>query len=100
MTGILLVGRTPDEAAKLTEELEADGVQLFGVMNADEVLDRLEHEAIDLVVVAGVVQDADRHEICTVIASIRDELCIHLKDRASGPEGMLPFLRGIIKGFT
>ena len=38
-----------------------------------------------------------RGEIVTAIAGRRPDICIHLKDRASGPEGLVPFVERVVR---
>jgi hypothetical protein len=39
-----------------------------------------------------------RGDLIGVIAAIRPEISIHLKDRESGPEGMAAFVRKVVNG--
>ena len=99
MSNILLVGRLPGIVENMTKEIRMPNVSLYGATNAKEIRTQLEGQSIDLVIMGGGLDDDQRGELCKLIMSIRDDLCIHLKDRASGPGGMANFIKGVIKGF-
>lgn len=72
-------------------------VHRLGAHNQDEVIEQLVAEPrIACVVMGAGLDDRTRGNLIGVIASRRPDLCIHLKDRASGPEGMGPFVARIV----
>ena len=95
---VLLVGRLPDVVRTVARELEDLPIQWLGAHNRDEVIAQLEAEpAIRSVVVGAGLDDETRGELVGVIAARRPDLCIHFKDRSSGPAGMAPFARRIVE---
>ncbi len=99
MTRILLLGRLHAIVDELTQELEAPGVGFVGATKAEEARAQL-GDSIDLVVMGGGLDDGQRTELCKLIWSLSDNLTIHIKDKASGPQGMAPFVGNVIKGFV
>ncbi|WP_138466572.1 hypothetical protein [Poseidonocella sp. HB161398] len=94
---ILLVGRLPAVVETVARELEDLPVQWLGAHDRDEVAAQLEREpGIATVVMGAGLDDRTRGELIGVIASRRPDLCIHLKDRASGPGGMAAFVRRVL----
>ena len=95
---VLLVGRLPDVIRNVAKELEDLPIQWLGAHNRSEVIAQLEAEPnIRSVVVGAGMDDAARGELIGVIAARRPDLCIHFKDRASGPQGMAPFARRVVE---
>ncbi|BBU57225.1 hypothetical protein KU6B_34900 [Mameliella alba] len=94
---VLLVGRLPAVVETVARELEDLPVQWLGAHNRDEVVSQLESEPdIATVVMGAGLDDRVRGDLIGVIAGLRPDLCIHVKDRASGPAGMAPFVRGVV----
>ncbi|MCL5776009.1 hypothetical protein M1105_03205 [Limibaculum sp. FT325] len=95
---VLLVGRLPNIVANVARELEHLPVQWLGAHNREEVIRQLEAEPrIESVIMGAGLDDAIRGELIGVIARRRPDLCIFVKDRASGPEGMAPFVRRLVE---
>ena len=94
---VLLVGRLPRVVENVASRLEDLPIQWLAAHDRDEVARQLEAEPnIRSVVVGAGLDDEVRGELIGVIAARRPDLCIHLKDRASGPEGMAPFVRRVV----
>ena len=95
---VLLIGRLPTVVETVARELEEFPVQWLGAHNREEVIAQLEREpGIAVVVMGAGIDDRLRGELIGVIASHRPDLCIHVKDRASGPSGMAPFVRRVVQ---
>ncbi|MFD0978987.1 hypothetical protein [Tropicimonas aquimaris] len=95
---VLLVGRLPDVVNTVARELEDLPIQWLGAHSREEVIAQLEAEPnIRSVVVGAGLDDAVRGDLVGVIASRRPDLCIHFKDRLSGPAGMAPFARRVVE---
>lgn len=95
---VLVVGRLPDVVQNVARQLEDLPVEWLGAHTIAEVAAQLDAEpAIHSVVVGAGLDDMIRGELVGVIASRRPDLCIHFKDRASGPKGMAPFVRRIVE---
>ncbi|SDF28350.1 hypothetical protein [Limimaricola pyoseonensis] len=94
---ILLVGRLPGVVETVARELEDMPVEWLGAHDRDEVERQLEAEpAIACVVIGAGLDDRIRGELIGVVAARRPDVTIHLKDRASGPAGMAPFVRRVV----
>ena len=95
---VLLVGRLPDIMRNVIRELEDLPIQWLGAHDREEVVTQLEAEPnIQCVVMGAGLDDAVRGDLIGVIAARRPDLCIHVKDRASGPAGMAPFARRVVE---
>jgi hypothetical protein len=95
---VLLVGRLPNVIANVAKQLEDLPVEWLGAHNREEVIRQLEMEPrIACIVMGGSLDDAIRGDMIGVIAKRRPDLCIHVKDRDSGPEGMAPFVRRMVE---
>lgn len=96
---VLLVGRLPGVIGDIAQKLQDLPVEWLGAHNRDEVIRQLESEpGIVCVAMGAGLDDAIRGELIGVIASRRPDVPIHLKERSSGPDGMAPFVRGVVEG--
>jgi hypothetical protein len=96
---VLLVGRLPGVVGDIAERLEDMPVRWLGAHDRGQVVRQLESEPeIGCVVMGAGLDDGIRGELIGVIASIRPDVSIHLKDRTSGPEGMADFVRRVVGG--
>src|SRR4051812_27869193 len=74
--------------------LEDMPIRWLGAHNRAEVIQQLDTEpGIACVVMGAGLDDTVRGDLVGVIAARRPDITIHLKDRASGPDGLLPFTR-------
>ena len=95
---VLLVGRLPDVISNVARQLEDLPIQWLGAHDRDEVIHQLDAEpGIRAVVMGAGLDDTIRGELIGVIAARRPDICIHLKDRASGVPGMAPFVRRVVE---
>jgi hypothetical protein len=93
---VLLVGKLPGIVGHLADELDDLPIRWLGAHDHGEVVYQLEHEAgIALVIMGAGLDDSIRGDLAGIIAATRPDLTIHLKDRASGPEGMADFVRRV-----
>jgi hypothetical protein len=96
---VLLVGKLPGIVGHLADDLEDLPVRWLGAHDHGEVVRQLESEpGIVCVVMGAGLNDDVRGDLIGVIAAIRPEISIHLKDRESGPEGMAAFVRKVVNG--
>ncbi len=95
---VLLVGRLPSVVENVAIQLEDLPILWLGAHDRDEVIRQLDAEPnIRCVVIGAGLDDKIRGDLIGVIAARRPDLCIHLKDRSSGPEGMAPFVRRVVE---
>ena len=94
---VLLVGKLPGIVGHLADQLEDMPIRWLGAHDHGEVVRQLETEpGIACVVMGAGLDDGVRGDLIGVIASIRPDLTIHLKDRSSGPDGMPAFVRPVV----
>ena len=94
---ILLVGKLPGVVGDIARQLSDMHVEWLGAHDRSEVIRQLEGEPrIACVVMGAGLDDSVRGDLIGVIASRRPDLTIHLKDRASGSEGIAPFARKVV----
>lgn len=95
---VLLVGRLPHVIGNVARQLEHLPIQWLGAHNQEEVIRQLRAEPrIACVIMGAGLDDRIRGDLIGVIAAHRPDLCIHLKDRASGPEGLVPFVTRVVE---
>ena len=99
MKNILLLGRLASIVDKLTDELSNENVLIHGATNAKEAVQQLDSHTINIVVMGGGLDDDIRAELCQLIWSKREDLTIHIKDRASGPSSMADFIKRTAEAF-
>ncbi len=94
---VLLVGKLPGIVGHLADELEDLHIRWLGAHDHGEVVAQLQKEpGIACVIMGAGLDDSIRGDLVGVIASIRPDISIHLKDRSSGPSGMAPFVRRVV----
>lgn len=94
---VLLIGRLPNVIGDVARQLEHLPIEWLGAHDHAEVVRQLETEPrIACIIMGAGLDDAVRGDLIGVIASLRPDLCIHLKDRASGPEGLMPFVERVV----
>ena len=95
---ILLVGRLPYVIGEVARELADLPVEWLGAHDRAEVIRQLDAEPrIECVIMGGGLPDSVRGELVGVIAERRPDICIYIKDRTSGPAGMVPFVRRLVE---
>ena len=97
MQSIILAGRLPSIVNNLTQQLSRDDVRFLGATNAAELATHLDNPDVSAVIMGGGLEDAVRTELCLLVWSSRDDLPIHIKDRASGPAGMADFVASVLE---
>lgn len=96
---VLLVGQLRDVIGATAQELEDLPVQWLGAHTREEVLAQLGAEPnIACVIIGGTMDDQLRGELVTLIAGLRGDIPIHVKDRASGPSAFCAFVRRVVEG--
>ena len=94
---VLLIGKLPHVIGNVARELDHLPIEWLGAHDHPEVVRQLETEPrICCVIMGAGLDDQIRGDLIGVIAALRPDLCIHLKDRASGPYGLVPFVERVI----
>jgi len=98
---VLLVGKLPGVVGSIARELEDMPIRWLGAHDHGEVVRQLETEpGIECVVMGGSLDDTIRGDLVSMIAQIRPDLTIHVKDRTSGPDAMTDFVRRIVEAMV
>ncbi len=95
---VLLIGRLPHVIGNVAKELQHLPIEWLGAHDHAEVVRQLETEPrISCVIMGAGLDDRIRGDLIGIIAELRPDLCIHLKDRASGPDGLVPFVARVVE---
>jgi hypothetical protein len=94
---VLLIGRLPHVIGNVARQLDHLPIEWLGAHDHAEVVRQLENEPrIACVIMGAGLEDDIRGDLIGVIAALRPDVCIHLKDRASGSEGLVPFVERVV----
>ena len=95
---VLLIGRLPKVIGNVARQLDHLPIEWLGAHDHAEVVRQLEAEPRIACVIMGAGLDDDiRGDLIGIIASLRPDVCIHLKDRTSGPDGLVPFVQRVVQ---
>lgn len=97
---VLIVGRMPD-IGRVTKQLNHLPIQWLGAHDHGEVVRQLDTEPrIECVIMGAGLDDKIRGDLVGLIAQMRPDVCMHLKDRTSGPEGLAPFVERVVENLV
>jgi DNA-binding response OmpR family regulator len=94
---VLLVGRKAIVLDDVREGLAVQDVTLFSATTLDDVRKVLDEHAIDMVIMGAGIDLDTRLQIVRHIFEASSSTTVHLKDRDSGPQGFLPFVKGLLE---
>lgn len=98
---VLLLGRTQfDEEATRSSIDPALDVEILTANSLNDVRDALSKHDIDVVIVGAGLDETTRVDVVRHVITASPTTTVHLKDRASGREGMMPFVNGVLTGLT
>jgi hypothetical protein len=95
---ILLLGRTAIVIGDAQQQLCMPDIQLFGGTGIEDVRSTFAQANIDHVFMGAGIDLETRLQIVREIFQLSDTTTVHMKDRASGPQGFLPFVRAVLRG--
>jgi hypothetical protein len=95
---VLLLGRRGVVIDEIKERLRPAGVRLIGGTNLDDVQAAFAQTRIDHVIMGAGIDLEARLEIIREIFQRSDTTTVHMKDRATGPDGFLPFIAAVLRG--
>lgn len=95
---VLLLGRTGFVLDEVQRQLQMPDVQFFAGTGIEAVRSVFAKENIDHVIMGAGLDLDIRLEIVREVFQLSDTTTVHMKDRAAGPEGMLPFVRSVLSG--
>ncbi|WP_204115652.1 hypothetical protein [Shimia biformata] len=95
---VLLVGKLRRVIDDIPRQLDHLPVNWLGAHDHAEVMRQLDTEpGIACVVIGGSLPDDIRGDLVSLIATRRPDICIHVKDRASGPDAMAAFVEKVVR---
>ncbi len=95
---VLLIGKLRQVIGSVPQQLDHLPVNWLGAHDHAEVMHQLDHEPnIACAIIGGSLPDDVRGDIVAMIASQRPDICIHVKDRASGPDAMADFVERVVR---
>lgn len=95
---VLLLGRTAFVLGQVQQQIQAQHVTLFAGTRLEDVREAFDTAAIDVVIMGAGLDIDTRCEIAKLIFSLSDSTTVHMKDWASGPGGMIPFVNDVLSG--
>ena len=95
---ILLVGLTANVIDHARHELDRADIQLFEGTGIEDVRSVFAQAKIDHVFMGAGIDLETRLQIVRQIFQLSDTTTLHMKDRRSGPQGFLPFVRAVLRG--
>ncbi|MDM7854550.1 hypothetical protein [Cellulomonas alba] len=96
---VLLLGRTEIVVEDAERHLDMSDVRLLGGTGLTDVRRAFSTEPrVDHVIMGAGLDLQTRLEIVREVFERSDVTTVHLKDRATGPEGFLPFVRAVLRG--
>lgn len=98
--GVLLLGRKGIVLDDVRSELVIDDVRLFSGTSLGDVRDVFNNESVDIVIMGAGIPLEVRLQIVEHVFTVSKSTTVHMKDWNSGPQGMLPFVNGILQGLA
>ncbi|MEJ6608968.1 MAG: hypothetical protein QNL63_04420 [Paracoccaceae bacterium] len=95
---ILLLGRLGINVENVRKNLSVRDVELLARTDLNEVKTAFDESTIDIVIMGAGIDLDDRIAIIRYIFETSNSTTVHMKDRQSGPAGMLPFVDNVLKG--
>jgi DNA-binding response OmpR family regulator len=97
---VLVIGRNPAVVDAAVDRLRAPGVEVFSGTGIQDMQATLGRTDVDHVVIgAGIDLETCVH-LVREVNRLSQRTTVHLKDVASGPDGLLPFARSVVAGFA
>ena len=93
---VLIVGRLLDIVDETRSRVQCANVVLYGATTLDEARKTLSLKPIDVMVVGAAIELSERLAIARAAFEMSEHITVHLKDKASGPAGFVPFVERVI----
>ena len=99
-TTVLILGRRHSVVDDAERQLELDlpGTQVLEGISIEDARAAFAQTNVDHVIMGAGIDLEDRLQIIREIFQASDTTTVHMKDRASGPQGFLPFIRAVLRG--
>lgn len=95
---VLLLGRTGVVVDAVHRQLNLPDLRLIGGTGIDDVRSAFAQGKVDHVLMGAGIDLDTRLQIVREIFELSETTTVHMKDRASGPGGFLPFVRAVLRG--
>lgn len=95
---VLLLGRRGVVIDDVKRQLDLPSVRLLGGTGIDDVRFAFAQSNVDHVVMGAGIDLETRLQIVREIFQTSDATTVHMKDRITGPDGFLPFIRSVLRG--
>ena len=97
---VLILGRRHSVVDDAQRQLELDlpDTHLLEGISIEDARSAFAQTKIDHVIMGAGIDLDTRLEIVREVFQTSDTTSVHMKDRASGPEGFLPFIRAVLRG--
>jgi hypothetical protein len=99
-TNVLLLGLTGAVIDNARAHLDLPDPHLFTGTGIDDVRSAFAQARIDHVIMGAGLDPEIRLAIVREIFQSSDTATVHVKDRASGKEALLPFARAVVHGLS
>lgn len=100
MKRVLILGRKGVVVGGVQEQLHLPDTELLGGMGIDDVRSAFARGTLDHVIMGAGIELDTRLEIIREIFRSSETTTVHMKDQASGPQGLLPFARSVLVGLS
>jgi len=97
---VLLLGKKIIVVDNVKDKLTLSNINLFSGTNLDDVKKVFSREKIDIVIMGAGIDIENRLNIIKTIFNLSKSTTVHMKDFDSGPEGMIPFVNGVLNGLN
>jgi hypothetical protein len=99
-TSVLVLGKPGTIIEEVMTQLNIPDVVFHGGTGIEDVRAVLARTKIDHVVMGAGIELETRLEIVREVFLLSEATTVHLKDVASGSQGMLPFVRSVVIGLV
>ena len=97
---VLLLGRRDVVIDDVKRQLDIPGVQLLGGTGIDDVRSAFAETTIDHVIMGAGIELETRLPLIREVFQASDTTTVHMKDRVTGSDGFLPFIRSVLRGLA
>lgn len=99
-TYVLLLGRTPFDPQVVEDEIDSPDVEFGYGTSLNDVEAAFQLGPVDVVIMGAGIPLRDRLAIVEHVFESSESTSVHMKDRASGQPGMMPFINRILGGLS
>ncbi len=93
---VLLLGRTPFDPQTVEAGIIRSDVELAYGTSLEDVKAAFTRGPVDVVIMGAGLPLRDRLAIVECVFDSSDSTSVHMKDRASGKDGMMPFVNQVL----